>query len=61
MLKWDVKVEILVILKHYFKLSLKATNTAHRIRNVEGNEIISDHSAKNWFKKFKSGDLYILK
>ena len=53
----DTSIEILAILKHYFKLGLKANEAAHRIREVEGNETISDCTAQNWFKCFQDGDL----
>ena len=53
----DPRIEILAILRHYFKLGLKATEAARRIREVEGNEAISDRTAQNWFKRFKGGDI----
>ena len=53
----DTSIEILAILRHYFKLGLKATEAARRIREVEGNKAISDRTAQNWFKRFKGGDL----
>ena len=38
--------EILAILKHYFKRSLKAAEVAYRIQDMERYERISDHIAK---------------
>ena len=40
----------------YFELILQA---AHRNQKVEGNEMISDHRTQNWFKHFKSGNMYL--
>ena len=40
-------IEILAILRHYFKLVLKATLATQRIWKVEGNETISGHTAQN--------------
>ena len=45
-------MEILVILKHYFKLSLKMTEAASKIQEVEGYETTSDHIFQNLFKHF---------
>ena len=46
-------LEILTILRHYLTLSPKASETAHRISEVEVNETIYDHTVKN----VKCGDL----
>ena len=49
----DANIKILVILKHYFKLDLKADKAALRIREMKGSETISDHTAQNCFKQLK--------
>ena len=39
--------DILATLRHYFKLSLKAVEDAHRILAMEANETISGCNAQN--------------
>ena len=41
----DTNTEILIILKHYFKLDLKAIKAAHRIQEAKSNS-----TAQNWLK-----------
>jgi len=47
--------EILVILRHYWKLGRNAVDAARFLREVEGHDVISDCTARNWYKKFKVG------
>ena len=37
----NTNFKILAIYRNYFELSLKAAKPAHRILNVEGNEMVS--------------------
>ena len=53
----DINIEILVILRHYFKLGLQPTEGNHRIQNEEGSEKIFDCTTQNWFIHFKGDDL----
>ena len=55
----DTSIEILTIMKHYFKLDLKAVEAARRIQQVEENETLCDYTAQNWFEPVKGGDLYL--
>lgn len=45
----DTNIGILSVLKHYFKLGIKAFETACRIWEVERNEALSDCTVQNWF------------
>jgi transposase len=45
-----------VLLHHYWKQNLKATETAKKICEVEGNGVISNRTAQNWFKRFNDRD-----
>ena len=56
----DTSIEILAILRHYFERGLKATEAARLIRDVEGNDSISNRTAQNWFNRFKDGDLSLV-
>ena len=49
--------EILETLKYYFRLCLKAIETAFMIQKIEKNEIISDYTIQNCFKCFKSVEI----
>ncbi|GBL89963.1 hypothetical protein AVEN_178376-1 [Araneus ventricosus] len=53
----DTNIEILSILRHYFKLCHKATVAARKIREVEVHDKISDRTIQNWYKSFKGGGL----
>lgn len=45
----DTIIEILIILKHYFKLKIKASDAARKIGKVDENETLSDYLDMNWF------------
>ena len=44
---------------HYFKQGFNATQAACKICEIEGEDVISYRTAKNWFKLFKSRDMSI--
>jgi transposase len=50
------KLEIRVLLRHYWKQNLKATEAVKKICEVEGEDVISNRTAQNWFKRFNDGD-----
>ena len=50
------KIEIRVLLRHYWKQGFNATAAARKIREVEGDDVVSDRTARIWFKKFNDGD-----
>ncbi|GBN40044.1 hypothetical protein AVEN_18099-1 [Araneus ventricosus] len=57
-IKWRIQnIEILSILRYYFKLGHKATVAARKIREVEEYDKISYGTAQNWYKHFKEGVL----
>jgi transposase len=45
-----------VLLRHYWKQKLKATEAAKKIHEAEGEGVISNLIAQNWFKRFNDGD-----
>jgi transposase len=49
-------MEIPVLLCHYWKQNLKTTEAAKKICEVEGEDVISNHTAQNWLKTFIDGD-----
>ncbi len=49
------KLEIRVLLRHYWKLRYKATAAARKICEVEGEGVVSTRTAQNWFKRFDEG------
>ncbi|CAD5220683.1 unnamed protein product [Bursaphelenchus xylophilus] len=50
------KSEIRVLLRHYWKQGLSAAAAAKKICEVEGDNVVSDRTAQNWFKRFNDGD-----
>jgi transposase len=50
------KLEIRVLLHYSWKQNLKATEAAKKIWEVEGEGVISNCTAQNWFKRFNYGD-----
>lgn len=52
-----VKYEILVILLHYWKKDMSASEAVRHITEVEGPDAINKRTAIRWFAKFKSGDI----
>lgn len=46
----DTHIEIMGILRHYFKLGLEDGEDVCRIWEVEVNETISDSAEQKWFK-----------
>ncbi|GFY52843.1 histone-lysine N-methyltransferase SETMAR [Trichonephila inaurata madagascariensis] len=40
-----------------FKVGLLATTSSHRICQAFGDSAVNEYTARNWFEKFKSGDL----
>lgn len=53
----DTNLEILAILRHYYKQGFKATDAARIICQFEGEDAISERTSQNWYKRFKSGDM----
>ena len=49
------KLEIRVLLRHYWKQGYKATAAAKKICEVEGDGVVSTRTARNWFKRFREG------
>lgn len=49
------KLEIRVLLRHYWKQNVNATQAAKKICEVEGKDFVSIRVAQNWFKKFNRG------
>jgi transposase len=45
-----------VLLLHYWKQNLKATEATQKICQVEGEGVLSVHTTRKWFKKFNDGD-----
>lgn len=43
----DTNLEILSILRHYYKIAHKAAEVARKNREVEGNDTIRDRIAQN--------------
>ena len=50
------KIELRVILRHYWKQGFKATDAAKKICQVEGEGIVEVRTAQIWFKRFNDGD-----
>jgi transposase len=50
------KLEIRVLLRYYWKHNFKTREVAKKIREVEGEGIISNRTTLNWFKRFNDGD-----
>ena len=50
------KIEIRVLLRHYWKQGFNATAAARKICEVEGDDVVLDRTAWIWFKKFDDGD-----
>ena len=50
------KYEIKVILKHYWKMKINATEAVNRIRIVEGHDFVNLRMAQRYFKTFREGD-----
>ena len=50
------KFEIRVILKYYWKQDYKAYASAQRICEMEGEGIVSEHVAQQWFQHFNTGE-----
>ena len=48
--------EIRVLLKHCWKQDYKAAVTARRVREVEGEGVISERVAQRWFQRFNTGE-----
>lgn len=44
---------MLSTLRHSFKIGYKAAEVARKMREVERDDIISDHVSQNWLKCFK--------
>ncbi len=51
----DSKLEIRVLLRHYWKQGYTAGAAAKKICEVEGDNVVSTRTARNWFKRFKDG------
>ena len=51
------KTEIRVLVRHYWKQGFNATAATKKICEVEGDNVISERVARNWFKKFDNGDI----
>lgn len=49
------KLEIRVLLRHYWKQDYKAGAAARKICEVEGQGVVSTRTARNWFKRFNDG------
>ena len=49
----DKDIEILLILRQYFKLDLKAAEATRRIWAVKQNLTVFVHTIKNWPKYFR--------
>lgn len=49
------QIEIRTLLRHYWKQNFSAAEAARKIREVEGNDVVSDRVSQNWFKKFNQG------
>jgi histone-lysine N-methyltransferase SETMAR len=49
-------LEIRVLLCYYWKQNLKATEAVKKIYEVEDEDVISNRTAQNWFKRFNDGD-----
>lgn len=52
-----VKFEILVILLHYWKRKMCASEATKIIAEIEGPDEIKESTTRRWFAKFNSGDL----
>jgi hypothetical protein len=50
------KSEIRMLLHYYWNRNLKVTEAAKRTREVEGEGVISNRRAQNWFQRFDDGD-----
>jgi transposase len=49
-------LEIRVLLHYYWKQNFKAIEAAKKICEVEGEGVISNRTAQNWFERFNDGD-----
>jgi transposase len=49
-------LEIRALLRHYWKQNSKATEAAKKICEMEGEGVISNCTAQNWFRRFSDGD-----
>ena len=52
----STKYEILVVLLHYWKRQLSASESTRLIVEVEGPDAINEWTARRWFTKFNSGN-----
>lgn len=57
----DSKYDFQVLLCHYWKQGVKATEAVRMINAVEGVNSITIRTAQNWFKKFSNGDTNLLR
>lgn len=48
-------LQIRVLLKHYWKQNVNATQAVQKICDVEGEDFVSIRVAQKWFKKFNEG------
>jgi hypothetical protein len=46
------KLKIRVLLRYLWKQNLKATEAANKICEAEGEGVVSNRTAHNWFKRF---------
>ena len=49
--------EIRVLLRHYWKQGFNATAATKKVCKVEGDNVVSNRTAQNWFKRFNEGDI----
>ena len=48
------KIEIWILLKHYWKQNYSASAAARKICEVEGVDVVTARIARRWFQKFKN-------
>ena len=53
----ELKVHIRHVILWEFKDNKNATETAEKICNVYGQDVITTRQVRNWFAKFRSGDI----
>lgn len=51
------KLEIRILLKHYWKQNFRAIDAAKKICEVEGDNSVSIRTVQKWFEKFNKGDM----
>lgn len=49
-------IEILAILRHYWKKKVNASEATRIICEIEGDDVLKIRTAQNWYQKFNSGD-----